>query len=132
MDTQNNNMIWYVIGGVVLIVVGLAAYGYMMDTGPTVETEVTATPQDVRNALDNSADVTEDRTSEEIDAAEPERLADIAADRAALLAEQAALESQTATSGAAQVSAERQQEIDLQLLELQNQEEYPPLPNPGL
>ena len=68
---------------------------------------------------------------------ESERLSRIAAEREALLAEQRALEAQqsaetgTSTEAGGADTAERQREIDAQLMELDNAEEYPPLPSPG-
>lgn len=144
-ENKSNNGIWYVIGTLVVVCVVVLVWGSMSskstDTATpgtvpatnstperaTVSNESTVVPTE---ALDSSA------TEAEQEEFEAERLGAIQSERERLLAEQAqleaSLEAEAAEGTTSLEQAERQAEIDRELLELQNQEEYPPLPDPGL
>ena len=139
-------MMYLVLIATVLVLVGIFAYYYfinpqIMNNANDPEQNTPILPEDSVVNDSQYQDLTEPLTEDE----EEERLDRIADEREALLAEQAALEAQMEAEGEVmsttsavlsdeerEAQIERQQEIEAELLELQNAEEYPPLPDPGV
>ena len=136
---ENKNIIWYILGLIVIIVIAALVWNSMQSSG--------GSPSAVTNSVTNNSGQGNtdpvvipneappaDATDEEQQAFEEDRLEAIAAERARLLAEQESLQSaqESTSTPSSQADAERQAQIERDLLELKNQEEYPPLPDPGL
>jgi hypothetical protein len=144
-ETQSSGVqaiiIWSVLIVLLILVVAWAGYRYAEVNGllPDNMSEDSAPvnpilPEDSVVNDEQFQNITEPLDEDQ----EADRLSRIAAEREALLAEQRALEAQatatstgTSTQAGSENTAERQREIDTQLMELDNAEEYPPLPSPG-
>jgi len=142
-EMENKKTMWYVLAAiaVVLILVGLWYFmGMKKDSNipANTNTQVNVTADNPQDSVENQQEQnTETVNQEQVSQEEQARLKVIQDERAELLAEQARLKSESTTSassseGQSQAELERQQQIELELLNLKNQEEYPPLSDPGV
>lgn len=139
MENKKNNTIWYIIAAIAVIAL-VAVIWYIMSNRQTVQFTNGNTNVNTSGQIDNSGSENSNSSDNngQVSAEEQARLDTISEQRSELLAEQAKLEAQTSGNSTStsfedqQAQAQAQQDIEFQLLELKNQEEYPPLPDPGV